>query len=205
MMAVRLFSTNRMDCSVTDITVKARRLIAQNTRWRIYYDHLTDGSGNDVPDYLVVESCTLRADGVTGIAVLPILNGKLVLLRAYRRALCTELWEAPRGFLEPGETATAAAMRELTEETGLSCSPENLVMLGSYAPEPSTLAARCQLFAALGCKGIPHAPNDELGLSAPTVIDRSEMAALIAAGTVEEAGTLILYYRFCDLQRNGSL
>jgi hypothetical protein len=34
----------------------SRRLGCANTRWRVYLDHVSDGAGLEVPDYLVVET-----------------------------------------------------------------------------------------------------------------------------------------------------
>lgn len=179
---------------------KGRRLAAENSRWRVYYDHLADQKGNEVPDYLVLEGRHAHADRVTGVAVLPVLDDKLVLLRVFRHPLARDSLEAVRGFIDEGESADAAALRELTEETGLRCRAANLVPLGGYAPEPGTMAARGKLFAALGCEGTPRSPDDELGLGAIAMVERARMAELIASGAIEDAATLILYYRFCTLQ-----
>lgn len=186
---------------MTRVVCKQRRPAAENSRWRGYYDHLSDDKGNEVADYFVLESREPRADRITGVAVLPVLGDKLVLIRVYRHPLGRELWEAPRGFIDAGENPAQAALRELTEETGLSCPPANLVPLGSYAPEPGTMAARGMLFAAIGCEGRPRGADDELGLGATAILDRAQVADLIQSGEIEDAGTLIVYYRFCAMRR----
>ena len=178
---------------------RGRRLAAANSKWNVYFDHLADRHGNEVPEYLVIESPYAGADRVTGISVLPVVNGSFALLHCYRHPMGSESWEAPRGFIDPMETPVEAALRELGEETGLSCDAADLVPLGLYAPEPSTMAARGALFAATACRGVARPPLDEMGLQALRLFTPAEMADLIAAGAIEEAGTLIAYYRYCGL------
>lgn len=186
---------------MTNVVVKGRRLAAANSRWRVYYDHLVDDHGNEVLDYLCVEGREPRTDRITGVDVLPVLGDKLLLLRVYRHPLGREFWEVPRGFIDANETAAEAALRELNEETGLRCAPGDLVALGTYAPEPSTMAAFGAQFAAMRCEGTPRRPSDEIGIGAFALLDRRQVAELIAAGEIAQAGTLLLYYRFCALQR----
>jgi 8-oxo-dGTP pyrophosphatase MutT (NUDIX family) len=188
-----------MEFDMSRPTVKGRRLAAANSKWQVYFDHLADARGNEVRDYLVIESPHPRADRITGIGVLPLLDGQFALINCHRHAVGSDLWESPRGFIDPGESPAEAALRELTEETGLVCSPDDLIPLGFYAPEPSTLAARGALFAARRCRGQLRPPADEIGLGALRLFDAGEMAELAARGGIEDAGTLVAYYRYCAL------
>ena len=86
------------------------------------------------------------------------------------------------------------------QETGLRCAPENLVPLGNYAPDPGTMAARAALFAATRCEGPVLRAEDELGLESLHLVEPAKMAELVANGEIEDAGTLIAYYRFSALQ-----
>jgi ADP-ribose pyrophosphatase len=181
------------------IVARNRRLAAANGKWKVYLEGLTDQRGNEIHDYMVIEGHHSRPDRVTGVAVLPIVEAGFVLLRCYRHALRSELWEVPRGFIDEGEAPAAAALRELNEETGLRCAPSDLVPLGFYAPEPSSLAARGALFVATRCHGLPHPAADEIGLEAIQVVDSARMAELVSAGDIEDAGTLIAFYRYCAL------
>ena len=138
--------------------------------------------------------------GITGIALLAESHSRFVLVRSYRHALGSTIWDLPRGFIDPGENAAEAALRELTEETGLRCAPANLVPLGVYAPEPGTMAVRAALFAAIHCEGTVHQTDDELGLESIHLVERDKMAELVASGEIEDAGTLIAYYRYCGWQ-----
>lgn len=176
---------------------KGRRLAVENSRWRVYLDHIVDDNGNEVPDYLVVEGQNTSLNDVTGVAILPILDGDFVLLRSYRHALGRDIWELPRGFIDAGETPVQAALRELEEETGLICAPDDLLPLAYYAPEPATMAARGALFAATHCRGKLKIDKTELGLQRIETFTPEAMAALASGPELDDAGTLIAYYRYC--------
>jgi 8-oxo-dGTP pyrophosphatase MutT (NUDIX family) len=182
------------------VVLKERRLAAQNSKWQVFLDHVRDGDGNEVTDYLVLEGRHQCHDLIAGIAVLPVLDQQFVLVRSWRHALGAELWETPRGFVDSGEMPAVAALRELTEETGLTCAPEHLIALGTFAPEASTIAVRCALFAATQCEGVPRLRKDELGLNAFRLVEAEPMADMVANGTIEDPSTLIAYYRFCALR-----
>lgn len=186
---------------MANVRSKGRQLAASNSRWQVYFDHLVDDKGNKVHDFLVLTSSSPRPNQMTGIVILPVIGDKFVLVRVFRHALGRESWEAPRGFVDDSESATEAALRELTEETGLRSTPADLVALGQYAPEPATMAARATLFATRRCDGQLHECGDELGLGTVTMVDRKTVADFIARGEIEDAGTLIAFYRFCELDR----
>ena len=190
-----------MGCDLTNVIVKSRRLAAANSRWHVYYDHLVDDQGNEVLEYLSVEGRQPRADRITGVDVLPVLGDKLLLLRVYRHPIGRALWEVPRGFIDEQETPVEAALRELNEETGLRCATRDLIALGTYAPEPSTMAAHGALFVASRCVGAPQRPTDELGIDTFALFDRRDIEGLIKSGEIAQAGTLILYYRYCALEQ----
>ena len=181
------------------VSLKERRVVAQNSRWRVYLDHLVDDRSNDVRDYLVVDPLRPRAGRIAGVDILPVLGDKILLLRVYRHPIEREFWEVPRGFIDDHETAAQAALRELTEETGLTCAANDLVGFGTYAPEPGTIAAYGEMFAAMRCQGSPRRLDDELGHGAFALFDRKQIAELIAAGEIAHCATLLLYYRYCEL------
>jgi ADP-ribose pyrophosphatase len=69
------------------------------------------------------------------VAVIPITNdGKIVMVRQFRKALERELVEIPAGKLEKGEKPELTARRELEEETGYEC--ETLDHLISFYTSP---------------------------------------------------------------------
>jgi ADP-ribose pyrophosphatase len=112
----------------------------------------------------------------TGFAmVVPVTDGgDVVLVRQYRHALGGPTLELPAGAVDAGETAAAAARRELAEEAGLAAGA--LVPLGTFVPSPGRLDARGALFLATACVEDPGAVPAE-----PTEAVRLPLAAALAA------------------------
>lgn len=174
--------------------ILSRRIACSNRVWNVYFTHVKDGAA-EVLDYLVMEPKTRIAGDVTGVVVLPIVDGQIGLLTIHRVALNAPVVESPKGFVDPGEEAVGAALRELTEETGLVCAAEDIVDLGSMTPEASTLAARIRMFAALRCHPTGTALDDEVGLAAFDFILVDRVRAMMAASEIEDAATLVALYR----------
>ena len=179
------------------VSVVSRRMIHANKVWKVFLDHVRDDSGAEVHDYLVIAPPQPRSDLITGVAILPEVNGRLGLLRSFRYAVDSFVWEVPRGFLDPGEEPLQAARRELQEETGLVCSEHGLAGLGFIMPEPSTIAGKAALFTARNCRTSP-APSaePEVGLGKLTFFTIREAWSMLDRGEIVEACTLSLIYRY---------
>jgi len=61
-------------------------------------------------------------------------DGHIILVRQYRYAIDTWIWELPAGCLEPGEEPETAASRECQEEIGLV--PGRIERLAGFFPTP---------------------------------------------------------------------
>ncbi|WP_052710392.1 NUDIX hydrolase [Azospirillum thiophilum] len=182
----------------------SRRLVYANSKWRAYADDLR-GDCTTVDGYLVVEPVHAGPDMVTGVAVLGETDGRFALLHNHRHPLGQRSWEMVKGFIDAGENPADAARRELTEETGLACEPEDLVPLGSFTPEGATMAARGLLFLARRCRPdtaisgtVPdgNEPDEiEIGLGATTLFDLETAERMAGNSEIEDAATLIGIYR----------
>ena len=105
---------------------------------------------------LVRENVTLENGTTTDVefiehpgaaAIIPMLSDtRVVLLRQYRHALKSYIWEIPAGTLDPQEEIIDCAKRELTEETGYSAAQWH--RLGEITPVPGYSDERIHIFLA---------------------------------------------------------
>lgn len=181
----------------------SRRLVASNSRFNVYFDELLRDGVVAVPDYLTVAPKDRDGRDVTGVAVLPVVDGRLGLLRLYRHPVRSWMWEVPRGFIEPGESAEASALRELEEETGLVCPSSALHPAGVVTPDAGVFDARVALFVALECRAARPFVSAELGHQSLHLLSPAEVERMIAAGDVQDTYTLICALTYRSL-RGGS-
>ena len=95
------------------------------------------------------------------VVLLPIFpDGSILLVRQYRHAVGTSLWELVAGRVEAGESRPAAARRELIEETGYTASRVKQIL--EIFPSPGFVTERMWVFAASGLRrGHAHPEEDE--------------------------------------------
>lgn len=181
-----------------------RRLGCENTVMRVHLDRVEVAPGTIVDDFIVVEPKP-RADAerlVTGVAVLPVVHDKIALLRIFRHPMREAGWEVPRGFADTGETPDTAAIRELAEETGLSCALDDLMPLGTLCQEPGVLNARTALYLARNCTVGKRTDFDEPGLGGIQYFTAAEMAEMARTSVLEDACTLTAWFRYADQKQN---
>jgi ADP-ribose pyrophosphatase len=173
-----------------------RRLGCTNRMFEVFLDDIADQRGETVFNFVVVSPRWKAENQVAGIAILPIFEGTLGLLRIYRHPVAAYTWEVPRGFIDAGEEASTAALRELEEETGLQCDRQDLVDLGTMLPEPGVLAARTRLFVASRCRLVTCYRPSELGHKELRFFSVDEVAGMANKGDIEDGHTLVVFYRY---------
>jgi ADP-ribose pyrophosphatase len=156
---------------------------------RVYSGRVLDLDVDDVeePSGVRARREVVRQPG--SVATLPVLDdGRVVLVRQYRYAVGTDVWELPAGRRDPGETPGQAARRELEEEAGLSSS--RLDPLLEFWTTPGFCDEVMHLFRATGLEAIPARPDEDerIELARFTL---EEALAMISRGEIREGKTLV--------------
>jgi ADP-ribose pyrophosphatase len=95
-----------------------------------------------------------------GVAIVPVIDGNVILIRQFRISIERELVELPAGRLEPNEEPMSCAARELEEEIGYRAG--KLIPLASYFASVGNSNERMYLFLALDLqKTERHLEDDE--------------------------------------------
>lgn len=111
-------------------------------------------------------------------------EGRVVLVRQYRRAVDEALLEIPAGGVEPGEASEEAARRELREETGLVA--EEWRRIGGFYSAPGFCTEFLHLFLARGLRETEAAPDEDEIVQVEWA-PLSQVPGLIARGEVRDA------------------
>ena len=119
--------------TVREITVFANEFVSIRNDDVVYADgsagtHVTISVGNVGP----------------GVVVVPLVEGKLGLVRVYRYPLGAWQWGLPRGFAHSDEPVETARI-ELAEEMGLEA---ELTLVGWFAPDSGVMSNRVAVVLA---------------------------------------------------------
>ena len=146
---------------------------------------------------LVRENVTLENGTTTDVefiehpgaaAIIPMLSDtRVVLLKQYRHALKSYIWEIPAGTLDPQEEIISCAKRELTEETGYSAAQWH--RLGEITPVPGYSDERIHIFLATDLQPTDrHLDADEV--IEVKEVDFSKALEMIGDGQIQDAKSI---------------
>jgi len=147
---------------------------------------------------LITENITLSNGATVDIDVLrhpgasvivPLLeDNRLVLIKQYRHAIGTRIWEIPAGTLDHGETPLACAERELAEETGYSAA--KLEPLGEIIPVPGYSDERLFIFLATNLEPVSRNLDEDELVDVHTV-RFDDAIQMIYKGEIQDAKTIV--------------
>jgi 8-oxo-dGTP pyrophosphatase MutT (NUDIX family) len=143
----------------------------------------TDGKQGN---FFVIES----PDWVNIIALTP--EKETVLIEQYRYGTEEIILEIPGGIIDSGESAEAAAKRELLEETGYSA--EKWVFLGRSRPNPAIQNNSVFHYLALDCEKTAETAFDEHESVTTRLTPQAEIGDLIAGGEITHSLVVSAFY-----------
>ena len=124
-----------------------------------------------------------------GVTILPVdENGMCTMVRQFRYPFGRMMLEAPAGKLEYGEDHRECAIRELSEETGLSAG--KLVYLGPCCTSPGFSTEVLHIYLALDLQtGNSHPDEDEfLNVEKHSL---AELSRMVMDGEIDDGKTIV--------------
>jgi len=122
-------------------------------------------------------------------AVVPLLDDStVIMIKQYRHAVGTAIWEIPAGTLCPDEEPLECAKRECAEETGYE--PGALQKLAEIVPVPGYSDERIHMFLARDLRKAPRSlDEDEIIAVRPLAL--ASALGMIRRGEIQDAKTII--------------
>lgn len=158
--------------------VKSERLF--ESRWLTLKNNSYDiGDGNVRNDYYHID----RPDYV--LIVAEDINGRIAVVRQYRRGVDKILYELPAGWIDKNETAIQAAERELKEETGFQGKGTSL---GTLAAQPAFMSMRAHVVLVKVEKDFDTKSLSEDENIERFTFDVEQIKQMIMNGEIEDMG-----------------
>lgn len=136
-----------------------------------------------------------------GVTILPVdSDGSCSMVRQFRYPFGRMMLEAPAGKLEYGEDPDECAVRELSEETGLSAG--RMLKLGSVCTSPGYSNELLHLYLALDLQqGASHPDENEFlnveKIPLETLVDQ------VMRGEIDDAKTVAIVLKAHKLLKDG--
>lgn len=158
-----------------------RRLVYEQLPWlRLFSEHVRLPDGREVRDYLQIET--------PGYAMIVPLDtqGRIGLVRSYKRGLDDVDVQPPAGLLDPDETPLDSARRELLEELG--CDAEAWQPLGSFILNGNYGAGWAHIYLATGCTQVQEPDSGDLEQQQVLWLSVEEVRAAWRSGGFRQIG-----------------
>ena len=129
-------------------------------------------------------------------------EGKLIMIRQYRKPAGRVMFEVPAGKIDPGEEPEKTAARELKEETGYTAG--HIEYVTSFYPTVGYSEEQLHLFAAwdLTPGETSFDENEDIEMEA---VDLDVLCEMVMEGRIHDAKTIIAILMVKELVSSGKL
>ena len=172
-----------------------RRLKCENTKFEVYFDHLTLNNSSEIKDFLIIKPKVMIKNKIIGVCVIPVIKGKFCLMKGWRHQLNSFVYQAPAGFCEKDEEPNETALRELYEETSLFCNPKDLISLGNYLPDAGLIEGKVAIYLATNCSEKNSKFQEEVGIGEKCFFSKDELIKIITKGENIGGSSLVASFR----------
>ena len=167
-------------------------IVIETPYLRIRRDEIELPGGKRIRDYYVRES--------RGFSIVFALtrDERVVLVRQYKHGIGQSLLELPAGAIDPGETPSSCARRELAEETGYAGNPPEPQHLGSFVYDPTSSNTRYHLFLCRDCDPSGRQeldPTEQISVELATL---DQLRSFVRDGTIEVGAHVASIYYALD-------
>ncbi|MEP0824821.1 MAG: NUDIX hydrolase [Nitrososphaera sp.] len=169
-------------------SVKASKKVYDNYYLTVYEDTL-DLNGQD---HLYIRG--IRRNYST---IVPFVSDdKILVIKSYRHLVDSVQIEVPSGYIDEGENAEQAAIRELAEETGYKA--ERMVPVGSYTLDYSMFIQEGHIFAAYGLSREQEQQLGKMEKIDLEIMSVSQIRQLLFEGKILNAASIVALYKALD-------
>ncbi len=123
-------------------------------------------------------------------------NDEIMVIKSYRYLVDSVQIEVPSGYIDDGESAQQAALRELKEETGFNA--RKLIPIGTYTTDYSMFKQKGNLFVAYD---LVKEGEQSLGIMEKIdvqILNVKEIMDMLLEGKVMNAASIVALYRALD-------
>ncbi len=129
-------------------------------------------------------------------------DDEILVIKSYRHIVDSIQIEVPSGYIDEGESAKQAAIRELKEETGYSA--KEVVSIGTYTSDYTMFEQTGNLFIGYD---LVKDHGQSLGLMEQidvVIMKINEIKQLLLKGVILNAASIVALYRALDFHKNNS-
>ncbi len=137
-----------------------------------------------------------------GVAIAALADGKMVLVKQFRKAAEQVLLEIPAGKIEKGERPEITAVRELKEETGFTAS--RMKHLFTFYSSPGFSSEKIYLYMAEGLVSGEAEPDENEHVEM-VQYDIDTLIKMIEKGEIIDGKTIVAIQVVYNLKMNNEL